>query len=51
MERDIIKIIKAYSDEPAAFLAMYSIPYIVCAIKEGYTVINNECTQELNEVI
>ena len=51
MERKIKKIIAAYSVEPAAFWATYSVQFIIDTVTAGRIVIDEDCTRELNEVI
>ena len=45
------QVISEYSAEPAAFWAMYSKEYVIQAVKNGYIVISEECTNDLNRIL
>ena len=47
----IIETLKNYTPDIDAFLARYCIDDIINTIEFGEIVINEECTQELNEII
>ena len=51
MRQQIINTLGAYSSDVDALLSLYSIEFIIEAVKEGRVIINDECTRELNELI
>ena len=51
MKKQIINILKGYTSDINAFLATYSINYIINTVKCNGIVLNNECTMELKELL